>query len=99
MGMIDSDGDIQAAVMTTGAVEVGFTVYADFMNYKKGVYSHKSGLPLGGHAVKIVGWGEDFVGTNQTFYWIVRTLGVRLGVKRATSASKTGTTTKTPQSQ
>jgi len=70
--MIDSDSEIQAAVMTTGAVEVGFTVYGDFMNYKKGVYSHKSGLALGGHAVKIVGWGEDFVEGNQTFYWIVQ---------------------------
>merc|ERR1712159_112558 len=42
------------------------------MNYKKGVYSHKTGIPLGGHAVKIVGWGEDYVDANQTFYWIVQ---------------------------
>ena len=37
--------------------------YNDFMNYDSGVYipDTTSGL-LGGHCVKIVGWGED-VGT------------------------------------
>ena len=34
--------------------------YSDFMNYYSGVYipDTTSGL-LGGHCVKIVGWGED----------------------------------------
>jgi hypothetical protein len=34
--------------------------YQDFMNYYSGVYipDTTSGL-LGGHCVKIVGWGED----------------------------------------
>ena len=45
----------------------GFTVYQDFMNYKSGVYSHTSGSMLGGHAVKIVGWGTE----NGTPYWLV----------------------------
>jgi hypothetical protein len=38
--------------------------YSDFMNYDSGVYipDTTSGL-LGGHCVKIVGWGED-VGTS-----------------------------------
>ena len=36
-----------------------FTVYEDFVNYKSGVYKHVSGSALGGHAVKIIGWGED----------------------------------------
>jgi cathepsin B len=41
-------------------METGFTVYEDFMNYKNGVYSHTTGKQLGGHAVKIVGWGENY---------------------------------------
>ena len=45
--------------MKNGPVNTGFTVYEDFMNYKSGVYSHKSGGVLGGHAVKIVGWGKE----------------------------------------
>jgi len=65
---LSSDSDIQAAVMKTGAVEVGFTVYEDFMNYQGGVYSHSEGKALGGHAVKIVGWGQE----DDTFYWIVQ---------------------------
>lgn len=67
--MLDSDQDIQAAVMIVGAVEVGFTVYEDFMNYKSGVYKYSEGVALGGHAVKIVGWGKDL---SSTFYWIVQ---------------------------
>jgi hypothetical protein len=70
--MLDSDAAIQAAVMTVGAVEVGFTVYEDFMNYKSGIYKYSSGLALGGHAVKIVGWGNDFLNEKETFYWIVQ---------------------------
>ena len=64
---LNSDEAIQAAVMTVGAVEVGFFVMADFMNYKSGVYSYQSGVQLGGHAVKVVGWGQD-----DGFYWIVQ---------------------------
>jgi len=66
--MLDSDAAIQAAVMTVGAVEVGFTVMEDFMNYKSGIYHYTEGLALGGHAVKIVGWGKEL----ETFYWIVQ---------------------------
>merc|ERR1719191_573141 len=66
--MLDSDPEIQAAVMTVGAVEVAFYVMEDFMNYKGGIYSYKEGKRVGGHAVKIVGWGKDL----DTFYWIVQ---------------------------
>lgn len=59
--------DIQTEIMTNGPVETGFDVYQDFMNYKSGVYSHTSGGLLGGHAVKIVGWGTE----NGTPYWLV----------------------------
>lgn len=65
---LDSDQAIQAAVMTVGAVEVGFSVYEDFMNYDGGIYSYQEGQYLGGHAVKIVGWGKQY----STFYWIVQ---------------------------
>lgn len=41
-------------------METGFTVYEDFMSYSGGVYKHTSGAQLGGHAVKIVGWGDGY---------------------------------------
>jgi len=53
--------------MTNGPVEGAFTVYDDFLTYKSGVYAHTTGSELGGHAIKILGWGTD----NGTPYWIV----------------------------
>jgi len=50
---------IQKAIMTGGPVETAFTVYMDFANYVSGIYHHVSGGMEGGHAVRIVGWGEE----------------------------------------
>jgi len=41
------------------------TVYSDFEAYKTGVYQHTSGSYLGGHAIKLLGWGTE----NGTPYW------------------------------
>lgn len=59
---------IQTEIMTNGPVEATFTVYADFYQYTSGVYIHKTGAQLGGHAVKIIGWGVTSTGTP---YWTV----------------------------
>jgi len=58
---------IQQMIMEGGPVETAFTVYSDFENYAGGVYKHTTGSPVGGHAVKIVGWGVD----NGQNYWKV----------------------------
>jgi len=58
---------IQTDLMTKGPGEVSFTVYADFEAYTGGVYQHKSGSQLGGHAVKFIGWGVD-AGT--PYWWV-----------------------------
>ena len=58
---------LQKEIMTNGPIEVAFQVYQDFMSYTSGVYQHTSGQLLGGHAVKMLGWGED----NGTPYWII----------------------------
>jgi cathepsin B len=59
--------DIKADIVANGPVETGFTVYADFMSYKSGIYKHKSGSVMGGHAVKIVGFGVE----NGVQFWKV----------------------------
>ena len=41
-------------------------IYNDFLSYKTGIYKHTTGSLLGGHAVKIVGWGVN----NGLSYWI-----------------------------
>jgi len=65
---IESDvSQIQTEIMKNGPVEAAFAVYADFLTYKSGVYKYTSGQMLGGHAVKILGWGT----LNSTPYWIV----------------------------
>jgi len=63
----ESVSQIQQEIMTNGPVEGAFTVYADFPTYKSGVYQHTSGSALGGHAIKILGWGVE----QGTPYWLV----------------------------
>jgi len=62
-----NEAAIQNAIMTAGPVETAFTVYSDFENYVSGIYKKTSSQVLGGHAVRIVGWGVD-AGTK---YWKV----------------------------
>uniref|UniRef100_A0A3Q1CJG0 Cathepsin B n=1 Tax=Amphiprion ocellaris TaxID=80972 RepID=A0A3Q1CJG0_AMPOC len=57
---------IMTELYKNGPVEAAFSVYADFLLYKTGVYQHVTGDMLGGHAIKILGWGED----NGTPYWL-----------------------------
>jgi len=57
---------IQTEIMTNGPVEACFTVYEDFVSYKSGVYQYTSGDALGGHCVKMIGWGVE----NGTPYWL-----------------------------
>jgi len=62
-----NEKEIQMELMTNGPTEVSFTVYEDFVNYKSGVYQHTHGMQLGGHAVRMLGWGEE----NGTPYWLI----------------------------
>eukprot|EP01130_Rhizamoeba_saxonica_P009049 TRINITY_DN3673_c0_g1_i1.p1 TRINITY_DN3673_c0_g1~~TRINITY_DN3673_c0_g1_i1.p1 ORF type:complete len:308 (+),score=58.16 TRINITY_DN3673_c0_g1_i1:30-953(+) len=52
-----------------GPTEACFSVYDDFMQYKSGVYEHKTGSFLGGHCIKLVGWGVTDEGVE---YWIAQ---------------------------
>ena len=64
--MSETVEDIQAELMEKGPISVTFTVYEDFMVYKSGVYQHKTGAYLGGHAVKMLGWGME----NGVPFWL-----------------------------
>jgi len=64
---VHGEANMQTELQKNGPFEVAFNVYADFEAYKGGVYQHKSGSMLGGHAVKVVGWGVD----NGTPYWTI----------------------------
>ena len=58
---------IMTEIMTNGSVEAAFEVYSDFPLYKSGVYQHKTGSYLGGHAIKMIGWGVE----NGVKYWLI----------------------------
>jgi cathepsin B len=65
---LESDEDqIKQEIMKHGPIEVDFSVYADFPSYKSGVYKHVTGEFLGGHAVRMLGWGVE----NGTPYWLI----------------------------
>jgi cathepsin B len=61
--------DIKNDIFTNGPVETGFLIYQDFMSYRSGIYKKTSNSLLGGHAVKVVGWGLD--AATKTQYWVV----------------------------
>ena len=63
-----SVSQIQTEIMTNGPVSAAFSVYSDFESYSTGVYKHETGTFLGGHAVKIIGWGTDPTGGD---FWLV----------------------------
>jgi len=58
---------IKHEIMTNGPVEGAFTVFEDFLQYKSGVYQHVTGSEVGGHAIRILGWGIE----NGTPYWLI----------------------------
>lgn len=59
---------IKQNLYENGPVETGFMVYDDFISYKSGIYKKgPSAKMLGGHAVKIVGWGKE----ENTEFWVV----------------------------
>jgi len=61
-----SPDQIQSEIYQNGPMETAFTVYQDFFQYKGGVYQHTSGGMAGGHAIKVLGWGQE----NGVNYWL-----------------------------
>lgn len=58
---------LKSALSTSGPLVTTMEVYADFFNYRSGVYSYVSGSYQGGHAVLLVGYddaGQYFIVKN-----------------------------------
>jgi cathepsin B len=60
--------DGQTEIATNGPIETAFDVYEDFFSYTGGIYVQNSQEYVGGHAVKVLGYGYDeATGLN---YWL-----------------------------
>ena len=66
--MLTDVDEIKAEIMANGPMNVGFTVYTDFMYYSSGVYEYVTGWVEGGHAVKLLGWDH----LDGRLYWILQ---------------------------
>ena len=69
----------QQAIMNFGTIVAAYTVYVDFYYYSSGVYQSNQdpATQVGGHAVKVVGWGVS----NGIPYWIAgNSWGTRWGM-------------------
>jgi len=56
---VAGEENMKTELATNGPFEVAFQVYEDFMSYSSGIYRHTSGGYEGGHAVKLLGYGEE----------------------------------------
>jgi len=60
------EGQMKTELAKNGPFEVVMLVYSDFFSYQSGIYHHTTGGYEGGHAIKLVGYGEE----NGEKYWI-----------------------------
>ncbi|KAJ5075860.1 tubulointerstitial nephritis antigen-like 1 [Anaeramoeba ignava] len=57
---------IMTEIYLRGSIQSAFTIFEDFLHYSSGIYSHVAGNEIGGHSLRIIGWGVD----NGVDYWI-----------------------------
>ncbi len=61
--------EIKLEIYENGPIMTGFEVFLDFLGYKSGIYSKSENSEfLGGHAVKLIGWGEE----NGIKFWVAK---------------------------
>ena len=65
---VPGESAMMTELSTNGPFEVTMTVYSDFVHYKSGVYQHKTGQMLGGHAIKVIGYGTE----DGMPYWLIQ---------------------------
>ena len=65
---VSGEDDIMQEIYENGSVAAAFDVDEDFEDYSSGIYQHVTGDYLGGHAVKIIGWGVD---DQNVKYWLI----------------------------
>jgi cathepsin B len=59
--------EMQREIFENGPIVASLQIYEDMYNYDSGIYEHVFGDLIGGHAMRIVGWGHDSEGN---LFWI-----------------------------
>nr|ABU62925.1 cathepsin B [Fasciola hepatica] len=59
--------DIMMEIMKNGPVDGIFYMFEDFLVYKSGIYHYTTGRLVGGHAIRVIGWGVE----NGVKYWLI----------------------------
>jgi len=75
-----SEENIMSEIYINGPVTTGMEVYPSFytFNPKKDIYEDNIGSPrIGGHAIRIVGWGKE---NGKKFWWIANSWGKDWGI-------------------
>ena len=62
--------EIVNELRTNGPLMMGLRVYEDFLNYETGVYEYVYGEMVGGHAMKLIGYGTD--AKSGDFFWLLQ---------------------------
>ncbi len=55
---VNATADMKTWISTRGPLCTCFIVYADFFNYRSGIYRHVTGNQVGGHCVSMVGYDD-----------------------------------------
>lgn len=58
--------EIKQELVNNGPMLMGLQIMEDFMNYESGIYKYTTGETIGGHAMKLVGYGYD---ETEGLYW------------------------------
>ena len=75
-----NEKNIMSEIYTNGPVTTGMEVYSSFytFNPKTQIYKNNDNdVRVGGHAIRIVGWGEE---AGVKFWWIANSWGTKWGI-------------------
>lgn len=76
----DNEDNIKREIYKWGPVASGMKIYPNFYEFdpKREIYDWNNiGEQIGGHAIEIVGWGED---NNVKFWWVKNSWGKEWGI-------------------
>lgn len=67
--VVTTADEIKKELRENGPMMMGLEIYEDFMSYKSGIYKQVTGANIGGHAMKLIGYGEDPV---EGLFWVLQ---------------------------